>query len=354
MRIGPEQLVSHLKKSLLPVYLIEGDELFLRQEALDLLRVAAKKAGFTERQRFEVESGLDWGTVVAAFASPSLFSPRQLTEIHWHDSKLDKNAVRALNAMTQHLSDDSVLLLSTPHLGREVQREPWYQAIDQQGAITTCWPLHREAFSTWLTKRLQSRGYAPQEAALHFLAERVEGNLFAAAREIDALRLRLPPEGKTPRPLTVDDLLEAVGDSTRFTVYDLTQAALEGDAAAVTRIVAGLQAEGVEIVLASWAVSREIQLLLRLRFVMQRGTPFDQACRQLYLLERRKPLIQKALKRLKTPQLVQLLELAAHLDEAAKGLHADPWVELLHLALLLCGRPLLSSSPFLPPRTPVL
>ncbi len=350
MRLNPTQLLAHLKKPLLAAYLVEGDELFLRQEALDHLRAAAKRAGYSERQRFDVDSGVDWGDVVAAFASPSLFAPRQLTEIHWHDGKVDKNAHRALNTMTRALATDAtpdnVLVLSMGRPANDVQREAWFQAIDQHGAVVSCWPLQRDALATWLTQRLHTRGYVPEPDAVALLAERVEGNLFAAAREIDALSLRQPADPKAPQPLTAAALAEAVGESARFTVYDLSDAALSGDAAAVVRIVAGLRAEGVEITLAAWALNREVQLLVRLRTAMQRGVHFDQACRQAHVFERRKPLIQKALKRLKPTQLPRLLQDAAHVDEAAKGLHLDPWRELLHLALAVAGQPLLPTGYF--------
>ena len=76
---------------------------------------------------------------------------------------------------------------------------------------------------------------------IDMIADRVEGNLLAAGQEIEKLRL-LHGEGK----VTADDVGNAVADSSRFDVFKLVDAALQGDAARALRILGGLQAEPIE------------------------------------------------------------------------------------------------------------
>ena len=60
MKISANQLNAHLKKSLLPCYLVTGDEPLLVQEALDQIRAAARAQGFGSRELFITTTGFDW------------------------------------------------------------------------------------------------------------------------------------------------------------------------------------------------------------------------------------------------------------------------------------------------------
>ena len=92
--------------------------------------------------------------------------------------------------------------------------------------------------------RLRSRGLKASPDAVARLAQRVEGNLLAAAQEVDKLALLLHGSGEV---LDVERMEALVADSARFDVFRLTDAALNGQAAQVARIIAGLRAEGEAI-----------------------------------------------------------------------------------------------------------
>ena len=49
MKLRPEQLPEHLRQTLLPVYLVTGEEPLLVQECGDQIRRAARSAGCAER-----------------------------------------------------------------------------------------------------------------------------------------------------------------------------------------------------------------------------------------------------------------------------------------------------------------
>ena len=81
MKIKAEQLHSHLQKQLLPIYIISGDEPLLAQESSDAVRIAARAAGFTERELFYVEGNYDWHQLLQEANSLSLFADKKLLEI---------------------------------------------------------------------------------------------------------------------------------------------------------------------------------------------------------------------------------------------------------------------------------
>ena len=62
-----DALQVHLKSlssegAMLPLYVFSGDEPLLMMEAMDQLRIAAKRLGFTEREVMLQERGFDWST----------------------------------------------------------------------------------------------------------------------------------------------------------------------------------------------------------------------------------------------------------------------------------------------------
>ena len=68
------------------------------------------------------------------------------------------------------------------------------------------------------------------------IADRVEGNMLAAAQEVEKLALLVSGEG-----IDEDDVIDAVRDSARFDVFQLADAVVAGDLPRALRIVRGLR-----------------------------------------------------------------------------------------------------------------
>ena len=59
MKINANQLSTYLQKNLAPCYLVTGDEHLLVDEALDVIRAAARDRGFTSRDLHVATTGFD-------------------------------------------------------------------------------------------------------------------------------------------------------------------------------------------------------------------------------------------------------------------------------------------------------
>ena len=91
MQIRAEQLEQHLTRGLKPIYTIHGDEPLLAQEAADMVRAAARQAGYAERKVFVVSGAhFDWSGVLGAAQAMSLFAEKQLIEIRIPSGKPGK------------------------------------------------------------------------------------------------------------------------------------------------------------------------------------------------------------------------------------------------------------------------
>lgn len=333
MRLRTDDLEGHLKRGLLPIYLVSGDEPLQLNEATDALRAAARAQGYTEREVLQVETGFDWASLAAAGSNLSLFAERKLIELRLPSGKPGDAGAKALTAYAAAPSPDNLLLISCGKLEKQQQSSKWFKALEAAGAVLQVWPVEPRALPGWIRQRLLSRGMQPTPEAAQLLAERVEGNMLAAAQEVEKLVL-LHGAG----PLDGEAVRAAVADSARYDVFELADAALGGDAARCARIVEGLRGEGEEPVLILWALVREVRTLALIAAEQAAGTPLDALLQQQRVWDKRKPLYHAALKRHNLRRWRALLRRAARLDRICKGAEpGTPWDELLQFSLLMAG-----------------
>ena len=332
-KLRPEQLPAALSKQLAPVYLISGDEPLLAQEACDAIREAARQRDFSERELYQVDASFDWNQLLAAANSLSLFAERKLIELRIPNGKPGKDGGKALVEYSQNPGDDNLLLIITPKLDGSQQRTKWCKALEQVGVHVQIWPIAGPQLPRWIGQRLQQAGLRADTQAIDILASRIEGNLLAAAQEIEKLKL-LTSDGF----ISAELMASAVADSARYDVFGLIDKALSGDARGAVKTLNGLRAEGTDATVVLWALAREIRTLARILHAADQGQGFDTAARQNGVWDKRKALVQGALRRFRTPQLQQLLRKANAVDKAIKGMRrADPWDELMDLTLNLAG-----------------
>ena len=321
MKVDANQLAPHLNKNLAPCYLVSGDEHLLVDEALDRIRSAARDSGFTSRELHVATTGFDWGQLGVAGANLSLFAERRIIELRLPTGKPGRDGSAAIAAFTEKLGDDILLIVSTPKLDRNQSNAKWVKALSNKGAYVPVWPVDIRELPRWVAGRMRDIGLQPDRAAATVIADRVEGNLLAASQEIEKLRLLLG-EG----PVSEEDVTNAVADSSRFDVYKLVDAAVAGNARRAIRILRGLQAEGVEPVIVTWALTRELRTLAQLADQVRRNVDLGAAMQQQRVWRNRMNIVRSCVSRHSLTGLYDLVKAAGRADAAAKGqAPGDPW-----------------------------
>lgn len=321
MKISANQLNAHLKKSLLPCYLVTGDEPLLVQEALDQIRAAARAQGFGSRELFIATTGFDWTDLRNASGNLSLFAEKRVFELRLPTGKPGVKGGATIIEMIERAGDDLLFVVSASKLDRSGAASKWAKALEAAGGYTQVWPVALRELPAWINTRMQNSGLQPDREAVRLIADRVEGNLLAAQQEIEKLRL-LHGEG----PISAEDVDAAVVDSSRFDVYKLVDAAVAGDAARAVRILAGIRTEGIEPVIVMWALTREIRSLARLADSIQSGVDLSIGLRKAGVWQNRQGLVRACIGRHQAADFYKLMKLCARADAAAKGqLRADPW-----------------------------
>ncbi len=324
--------------AMLPLYLFSGDEPLLMMEAMDELRSIAKKLGFTEREVMLQERGFDWGALMNAGQTMSLFGDKRWVELRIPTGKPGRDGADALKQFAAQIATqldgpngpDTVVCIVLPRLDSKTKTSAWFSALEEAGMAIQIDSLDRGYLSQWIAGRLKRQDQevesgAEGQRALEFIADQVEGNLIAAHQEILKLGL-LYPAGI----LNEEQIRSSILKVARYNVFELTEAMLEGDLARLNRMLDGLKGEGEPLVLILWSVTEELRILSKLKTASDAGESVQQLMRANRIWGNKERLYPAALRRIQPLKLRRAMQVAAGLDRQSKGLQAadlpaDPW-----------------------------
>ena len=330
MRLRPGQLGAALAQGLAPVYFISGDEPLQLGEAADAVRQAARNSGYDNREVFSVETGFIWSEFTASAGAMSIFSDQKIIDLRIPSGKPGKEGSKAIMDYCERLPEDTLLLITAGKLAGSALKTRWFQTLDKAGVVIQVWPLEGHDLIQWLQQRMQSKGLQVEKEGLKILASRLEGNLLAAAQEIEKLYI-LFGSGK----LSIQQILDAVSDSSRYDVFNLVDSVLSARLDRTVKVLQGLQAEAIAAPVVLWALTREARMLLTIKIALGQGANKESMFRKYQVWDKRKRLVNAALDRLTVKQLERVLLLSAEVDRQIKGEQTgDPWETMLSVCLV--------------------
>lgn len=333
MRLTPAQVLAHLAKGLAPIYVVAGEEPLLLQETLDALRAAARKAGYSEREVLDADRYFNWQQLADACASLSLFATRRIVEVRLPSGTPNDEGVKVLKTLAGHPSPDTLVILVCGALDTRQRGAGWYVALEEAGASVYCWPVKPAEFAAWLGGRVKAAGLQLEPEALKLLAERTEGNLLAAAQDLEKLKLLFPGEA-----VSAERLAEAVADSARFEAFDLNHRALSGDGEGSVRSLQRLREEGVAPLEILGALVWSLRQLAQATIAYGRTRDVQAACQAAGIQRFRIDPFLQAVPRCRPAEVMDWLRLSARIDHAVKtGQEAAAWEDLLTLVLAVSG-----------------
>ena len=334
MQLSPYQISR--QERLQPVYHLFGAEPLIIEEALNDLRTLCRSHDYLEREKLTVEPGFDWNSLLAAGQSLSLFATRRIIELRMPSGKPGIQGAKTLAEYADAPAPDSVLIVISGEIPRTAQRSAWFKALDKAGASVDAPKVHPQQMAGWIEKRLQQSGIQTEPGVARVIAHYVEGNLLAAAQEINFLALH--GEG---RPLSMQQVQSLISDQARFTSFAFVDACLAGQAARMVRILNSLRGEKVEPVLIVSALSRESTRLLALSYARKQGQSIRALFRKLGIWSSRERLVEGALTRVSHIGWLRIHGRMSELDSMVKGQMptrcGDIWEEIERVGLAICG-----------------
>jgi DNA polymerase-3 subunit delta len=334
VRTSPDGLQAALAKGVPGACLVTGVEPLLIDESCDLIRARARKEGYADREVHFVEKGFDWDALLADAMSLSLFASRRLIELKLKGAP-DAGSAKALTDLAANPPQDTVLLVAG-ELDPKPQKAAWVGEFERRGLLVIGQPVERAQLPAWIRARLAARGATLDADAAELLADRVEGNLLAAQQEIERIALLRPGSN-----LDAAAVAEIVADNARYDVFELSSAAMLGNAQRALRILAGLKGEGREPPLILWALLNDLRALSKVVHGAARERSLDDVFRAAQVWSNRQPPLRAALRRFDRTQIESLILAAARADRIAKGsLRGEVWVEIEGLVARIAGVPL--------------
>lgn len=298
-----------------------------REEVGDKALEIARESGYSERSVFHVErKDFDWSLVSNDAGSMSLFSEKRVLDVRIEKANINKQASDFFRAYAAEPNKDNLLLVRTNYLAKRDKSAKWYQALAPIGLCVHSYMVKDEDLPRWLAGRAKRDGLELSREATSYLAERLEGNLLAAAQELARLQLL----GKTT--IELEDVRASVSSANHYRMWDLLDVAFAGQAEKVRRMCRTMEAEG-ENPLAVLG-----PLTMRLRSGGGSGAGAPRGGRGGYSRGPSAPA---------QPMHAYLAECSL-IDQQAKGaLEGDAWQSLERLLLALGGKqttPSLSAS----------
>lgn len=329
MKLTYFQLEQQLNKNIAPAYIIGSDELLSRQDAISLVRKAAKAAGYLERIKLASEAGFDWEQLFSVLNSGSLLAEKRVIELDFTTSLPNKTAASILCDYAERPSNDVMLLVTTSKIDDKMTKSAWYKALDKIGISIPIWPVTRDQLPQWINARAKKYKLQMQFDAVNLLADFTEGNLGATAQAIEKLYLL-----RAEKIIDCATVEAALTDESSFNVFDLVEHTLAGNKSRMLHILENLKNDGTEATIVLWSLARELRLLADMAREQKEGKALEFLFQKYRIFAKRQAAMRRALTHLTPDKCWQHLTRAAHIDTLIKGAaKGDVWNALELLCL---------------------
>lgn len=327
MRIKARDWPTALARGKVLAYALFSDEPFLLAEAETQVRKRWQQEGFLRLQRLPQDN--PWPILREERDALSLFPEPRILLLRLSDLRLGKDPLAALEFWLARPPQDARLLLTGTRPDAAIQKLKWFQTLDQSETLglLILYPPEASDWPRWVEERLRRAQVDASREAIALLAERSLGNVSAADQAIRRWAELYPGQR-----LEAVDLPDLLGDNSQFSVFDLSDAVLQGNPHAVLHSLGRLRDAEAEPVLILWTLHRDLVLLLQL----QEGNTAE-ILRRERLFPPRSERLQRAARRLPRQRLRQALFQCQEIDARIKGQDARPlWPALADLALQFC------------------
>jgi DNA polymerase-3 subunit delta len=324
--LNVQQLNDHLDRALAPVYLVSGDEPLQIEESLAQIRAKARQQGYVERQVLYVERSFDWSQVTEQSSNMSLFGDKKILELRLPGGKPGTPGGKALQQYCEHLPEDVLLIIQSGKIEKATLRSKWVQAISQAGVFMRIWPLTGTDLVRWVQARLKLEQLSDDRQTAEYLASRVEGNMLAAAQEIEKMALLAIGDNNG------DSSQAWVSSQTKYNVFDLVDTILNGQRNKVIKILGQLQRESFAPNLVLWGLAELVRAVI---YTSTRKRGQSKGVQNAFYYNKSSQLGTHANK-FNREQLYTLLMKCGQVDQMIKGrATGDVWQSFADVALKL-------------------
>lgn len=332
MKLALAQLKPHLtKQGLQPFYLLNGEDPYLIQLALDSF--SETTGAQIEKQRLTLQTAQMWDELFITLQSPSLFSPQRLFILSLPSLKLAAAVQTQLQTWLKKPPINDYLIFCVGQLNAKDKQVAWLKGLLTQAIEVECLAPTAQQYPTWLKQQLSQRGLQTDAEGITLMAHYFADNPGAALQEMDKLTAYLQGETRVTGA-TLRDILTAQG---QFSVYQMLDYCFAGDLKQTLAIYHQLMQDESQALLITWMLAKELRLLLTLAFALEKGEKLASLSQKYRLWPQKLNLYQKVLARHNYIKLWSLLAELAKADQRNKGYGQQDSYQLLMQILQQLG-----------------
>lgn len=343
----PHELHGAIRRTgLAPLYLILGEEAFLRDEAVAILKASLVRLPLQAdgQENVSLERNEDsvfnidvlYGdetdaTEILSFAQEiSFFNSKRLIIVKW----IEKLASRHGEALIPYLQKPNDLT-TLAFVGTKLDgRSKWAQVLKKQATVVECAPLYENQRMSWVKQQAGQLGIKLDESAIQALAETAAEGLYVTRGELEKLANFLPPS----TIVSAKDVEMILGMEPGASVFDLATAIGQGDRGRALYIVSKNLEIGEAPLRILGALIWQVRRIWKAKSLVTQGTQQSQVARLLGIPPFRAMEFFRQIQGWSESQCAQAWELFWKSDIALKGgVSAAPSRILDELVLSLCA-----------------
>ena len=326
------EVESSLKRSApSPIYLLVGEEDFLRDQALKVIKSAVLGAEGLEGFNDDVFYGDECvATDILGCANElPVFAERRLVVVKGTE-KLSAREGEAIIPYCQEPNGSTTLVFTAAKLDNRLK---FPQALKKHAMTVDCGALPPAQVPRWIEAQAKELGVRLDADAVHLLAELSSQSLYLLKRELEKLASSVP-SGTVVGPAEVELLR---GTQPEASVFDLSAAIGAGDSGRALRILARNLEAGEQPLRMLGALIWQYRRLWKARTLLDGGSPEGELARAIGIPPFRVKEFVGQVRLFTHAQLRKAFQLFLETDSALKGGRAIPPKGILaDLVLQLC------------------
>ena len=292
-----------------PVYLLVGEERYLRQYYRDRIRGAVVPQDDTINVQVFRGEDTDPLEVIASADTVPFLAPRRLVILE--DTGFFRHACDQLAAYISRIPEETVLLFSETEADR---RQKLYKAVEKAGRIEECRRLKPEELKNWMAGWLKKRVMGITRDAVERLALASQGDMAAARQEMEKLcAFCMGKDG-----IHLADVEAVCTVPPQDELFAMIRAIASGDSRRALHLYHGLEQLQMKPLVILYNLQREFRFMLQAKDLRAQGCSLDVIAKKMGrqdwqvrgILGRAEPFSPEALRR--------VLAACARTEEAAK------------------------------------
>ncbi len=319
------------------LWLAHGNEPLMSQWLVDALRPIWLTQGQSVT-RIELISPKTWQEVLVELNSLSLFDSANAIIVTGNHKPNKETQIQLIEFATQAQQgqNNNHLLWITPKQDKRALSAKWAQAFNQLGLIIDCNLYNEQQRQDILKEQANLFGLQPNAEAWQLLMSHTHNHLLSAYQSLWRLsylfasQISTSPSTQAPIKINAKQMRTALVSESNYSVFDLSDAMLAGNAPQVVKIIDSLKHTEEPTTFVLWSIAQEMR---RIQQLMD-----GKDAQSIGIWRSKQNLYQSAVNRHNLESTQHWSALLLKCDQSIKGVIKQPaWELLLQLSLAVCG-----------------